>query len=163
MSEESANRSGVDLAEMDELREEVDSAERRAVRTVEFGNRAMVIAGAVFVLLIGIVLPWMDGQTGWQVLLNGEEAIPRLFAGTAIGIGVLGSIATLITRRWALCWVCAIGGWFASVDGLLAIWSQQSMVGRDVAATGPEFGMIISAVAMVVLAVQWFRMAWSRP
>lgn len=146
-----------------ELREEVDAAERHAVRTVEFGRRAMVIAVAVFVLLVGIVLPWIDGYTGWQVLLGEATAVPRLFAGTAIGFGVVCSVIALMTRRWVMCWVCAIGGWFASVDGVLAIWSEQSHVGRVEGATGPGIGLVISAIVMIVLAAQWFRMAWSRP
>lgn len=150
-------------ADLAELREEVDAAERHAVRTVEFGRRAMVIAGAVFVLLVGVVLPWIDGAPGWRVLLGDASAVPQLFAATSLGFGVLGSVIALMTRRWVMCWVCAIGGWFASVDGVLAIWSQQSHVGRVDGATGPGIGLIIAAIAMIVLATQWFKMAWSRP
>ncbi|MQA09273.1 MAG: hypothetical protein GEU98_12140 [Pseudonocardiaceae bacterium] len=160
MSQESASGPETELAE---LRDEVDAAERQAVRTVEFGRRAMVIAVTVFVLLIGILLPWIDGHPGWRVLLGESTAVPRLFAGTAIGFGVFGSVIALMTRRWAMCWVCAIGGWFASVDGVLAIWSQQTQLDPEREVFGPGIGLVIAAAAMIVLAVQWFRMAWSRP
>jgi hypothetical protein len=53
--------------------------------------------------------------------------------------------------------VCALGGWFASVDGVLAIWSRQSSDG-DLG-----IGLVVAWVAMVVIAIQWFRTAWSRP
>jgi hypothetical protein len=63
----------------------------------------------------------------------------------------------LVTRRWGMTWICALGGWFACVDGVLAIWSRQSSEGS------PGIGLVISLLAMVVIATCWFRTAWSRP
>jgi len=144
----------------DQLREEIDEVGRRASRTVELGSRAVVIAVAVFVLLVGLVLPWMNGASGLEVLIGQEggkaSMVPRLFAATAVLFGVIASALTLITRRWFFAWVGAAGGWFASVDGVLAIWSRQSS-GTDVG-----IGLIIAVVAMVVIAFQWFRTAASR-
>jgi hypothetical protein len=144
----------------DPLRDEIDEVGRRASRTVELGGRAVVIAVAVFVLIVGLVLPWMNGASGLEVLTGVESGkasmVPRLFAVTAVLFGVLTSAATLITRRWVLAWAGAAGGWFASVDGLLAIWSRQS------SDNAPGIGMIIAVAAMVVIAVQWFRTAASR-
>lgn len=142
------------------LREEIDSAGRRASRTVELGGRAVVVAVAVFVLLVGLVLPWMDGASGLEVLI-GQEAgkasmVPRLFAATSVLFGVVTSACALITRRWVFAWVGAAGGWFASVDGLLAIWSRQS------SGTTPGIGMIIAVAATIAIAIQWFRTAASR-
>ena len=151
------------------LRAEIDrverDAERRAARTVELGGRAVVIAVAVFVLIVGLVLPWVSGATGLEVLLGtgsgdavGKESIvPRLFAATSLLFGVLSSAAALTTRLWALTWVCALGGWFASVDGVLAIWSRQS------SHSDLGIGLVIAWVAMVAIATMWFRVAWSRP
>jgi hypothetical protein len=144
----------------DPLRDEIDEVGRRTSRTVDLGGRAVVIAVAVFVLIVGLVLPWMNGASGLEVLIGVESGkasmVPRLFAATAVVFGVLTSAATLITRRWVLAWAGAAGGWFASVDGLLAIWSRQS------SDSAPGIGMIIAVVAMVVIAVQWFRTAASR-
>ncbi|SMD23462.1 Rv2732c family membrane protein [Kibdelosporangium aridum] len=150
------------MSEVDHLREEIDAVERKAIRTVDLGARAIVISAAVMVLLIGQLLPWINGANGWQVLLGHVEGkagvVPRLFAATSVGFGVLASMLALITRRWALTWVCAIGGWFASVDGVLAIWSRQSTPDAS-----PGIGLVIAEIAMVVIATYWFRAAWSRP
>jgi hypothetical protein len=144
----------------DGLREEIDEVGRHAARTVELGGRAVVIAVAVFVLLVGLILPWMNGSSGLEVLTGTEtgkaSVVPRLFAATAVLFGVVTSALTLITRRWVFAWVGAAGGWFASVDGLLAIWSRQSSEAT------PGIGLVIAEVAMVVIAIQWFRTAASR-
>jgi hypothetical protein len=144
----------------DELRDEINEVGRRAARTVELGGRAIVVAVAVFVLLVGLVLPWMNGASGLEVLIGQETGkasmVPRLFALTSVLFGVLTSVLTLTTRRWVFAWAGAAGGWFASVDGLLAIWSRQS------SGSSPGIGLIIAVVAMVVIAVQWFRTAASR-
>jgi hypothetical protein len=149
------------MTDVDHLRDEIDAVERKAIRTVDLGGRAVVISAAVMVLLVGLLLPWLHGANGWQVLLGQVEGragvVPRLFAGTAAGFGVLASMIALITRRWGMTWICALGGWFASVDGVLAIWSRQSTEGS------PGIGLIIAEIAMVVIAVCWFRTAWSRP
>lgn len=146
--------------EDDELRAEIDEVGRRASRTVELGGRAVVIAVAVFILLVGLILPWMNGSSGLEVLAGQETGkasmVPRLFALTSVLFGVLASALTLITRRWVFAWVGAAGGWFASVDGLLAIWSRQS------SDTAPGIGLIIAVVAMVAIATMWFRTAASR-
>lgn len=146
------------------LRKQIDRVERDAARTFDLGARAMVISVAVFVLIVGWVLPWMAGATGYEVLLGiGPGAVgkasmvPRLFAGTSLVFGVLASALALTTRRWVFAWAAALGGWFASVDGVLAIWSRQSLH-ADLG-----IGLVIALVAMVVIAIQWFRIAWSRP
>jgi uncharacterized membrane protein len=149
----------------DELRKEIDQVERRVARTVDLGGRAVVIAVAVFVLIIGLVLPWLGDAAGYEVLLGtgSDDAVgkasmvPRLFAATSLLFGVLTSAVALMTRLWVVTWVGALGGWFASVDGVLAIWSRQSSNGD----LGP--GLVIAEIAMVVIASQWFRVAWSRP
>lgn len=144
----------------DHLREEIDEVGRRAARTVELGGRAVVVAVAVFVLLVGLILPWMNGSSGLEVLIGEETGkasmVPRLFAATAVLFGVLASVLTLMTRRWVFAWVGAAGGWFASVDGVLAIWSRQS------SGTNLGIGLIIAEIAMVTIAILWFRTAASR-
>jgi hypothetical protein len=144
----------------DQLREEIDEVGRRTSRTVELGGRAVMIAVAVFVLLVGLVLPWMNGSSGLEVLIGEEggkaSVVPRLFAATAVLFGVVASACALITRRWFFAWVGAAGGWFASVDGVLAIWSRQS------SGTSPGIGMVIAVVAMISIAFMMFRTAASR-
>jgi hypothetical protein len=149
-------------ADFDRLAADVDQVVSKAARTVELGRRGFVIAVAVFVLIVAQLLPWVGEHVGWQTLAGQGGAIPRLFATTSTLFGIFASVLALATRRWWLTWVCAIGGWFASVDGLLAIWSQQSSHANGAQGSGPGTGMIIALVVMIVLAAQWMRTAWSR-
>ena len=158
------SRPAEDPAEFAALRHEIDEVGRRTTRTVELGRRAITISLAVFLLILGHVLPWMGGANGLEVLFGEHDAVgkasmvPRLFAATSLGFGILASALALMTRRWWLTWVCALGGWFACVDGILAIWTRQSGPGHS----GPGIGLVIAEVAMVTIAAQWFRTAWSR-
>jgi hypothetical protein len=162
VSDESGSKRPENGDDLDRLVADVDATLGRTVRTVEFGRRGFTIAVFVFVLLVGFVLPWVDGHPGWRALLGEAGAIPQLFAATSSGFGVLASAIALATRRWWLTWVCAVGGWFAFVDGILAVWSQQSSGVSGVAGAGPGIGLVIAAVAMAVLAFQWMKLAWSR-
>ncbi|WP_026421516.1 hypothetical protein [Actinokineospora inagensis] len=147
------------------LKRDIDAVERAA--PVDLGLRAIILAIAVFVLIVGYVLPWMGSAAGWQVLLAAGDAtgkagaVPRLFAGTSLAFGILASAIALILRRWTLTWIAALGGWFAAVDGLLAIWTRQSTSGTH--SPGPGIGLIISEIAIITLAALWFKTTWSRP
>ncbi|HEV7979978.1 hypothetical protein [Amycolatopsis sp.] len=151
-----------DSRQLDELAAEIDEVGQKAARVVELGRRGFTIALCTFALIVGQLLPWVGEHVGWQVLVGQGGAIPQLFAVTSTVIGVLGSALTLATRRWFFAWACAIGGWFASVDGVLAIWSQQSSHANGAVGGGPGIGLIIAWIATVFLAVQWMRTAWSR-
>jgi hypothetical protein len=147
---------------LDELAAEIDEVGERAARTVELGRRGFVIAVLVFALLVGQVLPWVGGHAGWQVLVGQGGPIPQLFAATSTVVGVGASVVGLATRRWGMAWICAIGGWFASVDGVLAVWSQQSSHANNEVGGGPGIGLILALVAIVLLAANWMRTAFSR-
>jgi hypothetical protein len=149
-------------AEVAGLVAQLDEADRKVSRTVELGKRGFIISVLVFVLIIGQLLPWVGGHVGWQVLVGRGGPVPQLFAATSTVIGILASALALATRRWALAWVCAVGGWFSCVDGVLSIWTQQSSHANGAVGSGPGIGMIIAWVAMIFLAVQWMRAAWSR-
>jgi hypothetical protein len=107
-------------------------------------------------------LPWVGPHSGWQVLVGQGGPIPQLFAATSTLFGVVASVLALSARRWWLTWVCAMGGWFASVDGLLAVWSQQSSVANNAPGTGPGIGLIVALATMILLAGNWMRASWSR-
>lgn len=145
-----------------QLAEDVDEIGRKAARTVELGRRGFIISVLVFLLLVGQILPWVGDKTGWEVLVGEGGAIPQLFAATSSVIGIVASALTLATRRWWLTWVCAIGGWFSSVDGLLAVWSQQSTGANNAPGAGPGIGMILALAAIILLAASWMRTAFSR-
>lgn len=147
-----------------ELRDEIDSVERNMVRRLDPGWWAMVVAIAVFVLLVAELLPWIGSASGWQVLLGQANpadrpgVLPRLFAGSTLLVGVFASAMALAARRWGMAWLCALGCAFCVVHGMWAVWSRQTS-----GETGPGPGMVLALVTMAVLAIQWIRLAWSRP
>lgn len=154
---------GRDAREDAALRDALDDVERAALRTVDPGARAVVIAAAMMLLLVAALLPWIGGSTGWEVLRGTTDPalavglLPRLFAGVALGFGVVLSALALLSRRWGLVWMCALGCAYGVVDGIWAIWSRQTTDGP-----GPGVGMVLAVLAVLVLASQWLRLAWSR-
>ncbi|MGH3977413.1 MAG: Rv2732c family membrane protein [Pseudonocardiaceae bacterium] len=145
------------------LRAEIDAVERSALRRVDPGAHAVVIAAAVLVLLVAIALPWIGADSGWDVLRGTTDPaadvglLPRLFAVVALAFGVVLSALALLTRRWGLVWASALGCGYCVVDGVWAIWSRQTVDGP-----GPGLGLVLAELAVLLLAAQWFRLAWSR-
>jgi hypothetical protein len=137
--------------------------EREVLRRIDPGTRALVIASVMLVLILCSVLPWVGGAAGWEVLTGQADPalniglLPRLFAinSTIVGIG-LGALA-LITRRWVAAFLAGLAGVVVAFEGLIAIWSRQTS-----GHAGPSIGLVLAVVCMVVLAVQWMRIVWSR-
>jgi hypothetical protein len=146
------------------LRAELNAVERSALRRVDPGIRAAVIAGAIMMLLLAITLSWVGDASGWDVLRGTANPVdrvgllPRMFGGVALGLGVGLSMLALLTRRWGLVWASALGCTYGVLDGVWAIWSRQTVPGP-----GPGIGLVLAVLAMAVLAVQWLRLALSRP
>jgi hypothetical protein len=124
---------------------------------------ALVVAVAMFALLGGLLLPWSGTALGWEVLagLRPIGPLPRLFTFTSLGFGLVVSALALGTRWWGLAWLAAFGCGFSVVHGVWAIWSRQTAVPHGIA-TGPGIGMILAAVAVLVLAASWVRIALRR-
>ena len=144
------------------LRAEIDAVERSALRRVDPGARAAVIAGAIMVLLLALTVPWVGDASGWDVLRGTANPVdhvgllPRMFGGAALGLGVGLSMLALVTRRWGLVWASALGCTYCVLDGVWAIWSRQTVHGP-----GPGIGLVLAVLAMAVLAVQWLRLVFS--
>lgn len=152
--------------DMAEFAEELKQVERNVVRRVDPAPRsAMVIAGAVFVLLLSGLLPWVADVPGWQILLGQADeslkigVLPRVFGGFAVFFGVLLTALTLSLRWWALAWVSTLGCWLSVMLGLLSVWTRQTVF----QAPGPGVGLFVAVLPLAVLGIQWFRLAWSRP
>lgn len=144
------------------LEAELAAAERRVLRRIDPGGTALPVAVAILAVLGALMLPWTGGVPGWRILAGVADfgALPRLFTGTAVGFGVLGSAAALATRQWALAFVCAIGCGFSVVNGVWAIWSRQ--VNVPFGGSGPGIGLVLAVLAMVVLTACWVRITARR-
>jgi hypothetical protein len=150
----------------EEFKGDIEAAERRVAREIDPGARALVIAVAVFVLLLSFVLPHTGDTKGWDVLVGDDAAIrngialpSRVFSWLALVFGVGFSMLALLTRRWGLAWVALAGSTVASFTGLLAVWSRQTAPAHH---PGPGIGLIIAWLAVIVLAVTWARVVWAR-
>lgn len=139
-------------------------SERDIARGIDPGARALVIVGVMLVLVLTSVLPWVGSASGWQVLAGRADPeleislLPRLFSINATIAGVLLGALALVTRRWALAWLAAMTCSVVTVEGVIAIWSRQT-----VPQAGPSIGLVLAVISMAVLAAQWLRIAWSRP
>ena len=144
------------------LREEIDGVGRSAARRFDPGAGALTIAIASLAILVSLILPWTDGIQGLRILSGEGKGLLRLFAYAALIVGVLLPALTLAVRRWALAWICALTSFAASVAGVLSIWTTQTTTGHH-PGPGPDFGLILAVVAVVVLLVKWMKLAASRP
>lgn len=147
-----------------ELRAELSRTERDLSSRIDPGRRALVIGVITLVLVLSSVLPWIGVASGWQVLTGQTDPalhvtlLPRLFAINSTIAGVLLSALALTTRRWAMAWVAAMACTVVTFEGLIAIWSRQT-----VPQAGPSIGLVLAVLCMIVLAIQWLRIVWSRP
>ncbi|HYH32033.1 MAG TPA: hypothetical protein VD903_16790 [Pseudonocardia sp.] len=148
--------------ELAALDRELRGAERRAERGIDPGPTALVVSVAMLVLVGALLLPWTGSVEGWEVLagLAPLGLLPPLFVGTSLGFGLVCSALALATRWWGLAWLSAVGCGISVVTGVWAIWSRQVAV--PVGATGPGIGLVLSVLAVLVLAGAWVRIATRR-
>jgi hypothetical protein len=152
--------------DLDALRAEIEAAERRIAREIDPGPRGFVVAILIFVLLGSFILPHTGGVRGWDVLFGTHGAgaaalaLPsRVFTWLALVFGVGFSMLALMTRRWAVAWVALAGTSIASVAGLLAIWTRQTVAAGH---PGPGVGLIVAWITIMLLTFHWARVVWSR-
>jgi hypothetical protein len=148
--------------ELAALEEDLSRPAGRRERRTDPGAAALVVSVGMLLLIVGLVLPWTGSVLGWQVLARTAPLglLPPLFAFTSMGFGLVVSAFALATRWWGLAWLAAIGCGFSVVTGVWAIWSRQVAV--TAGASGPGIGLVISVVAVLVLAATWVRIAGRR-
>lgn len=144
------------------LEAELAEVERQVERRTEPGSTASGVAVGMLVLLASLTLPWTGTVAGWEVVTGTASlgVLPPLFALTALGFGVVGSVLALATRWWGLAWTCAVGCGFSVLDGVWAIWSRQVTVPDG--GTGAGFGLVLAVLGVVVLTFCWVRIALRR-
>ncbi len=159
----------VGTSNFEQFRDDLDAVERRIAGEIDPGVRAMVVAGAVFVLLFSLVLPHAGGARGFDVLLGTEIArtehigLPsRIFVWFAVIFAVGFSTLALMTRRWILAWIAVAGTAITSVFGVFSIWHRQTPGIGNYHGAGPGIGLILGVIAAIVLTFHWIRVVWSR-
>lgn len=162
MSAEQRPSRGEVPEELRELDAELAGLPERIERRFDPGTRAVVVAVGVLVLIGSVLLPWIGGSPGWQVFagLADYGPLPRLFSYTLLAFGVLGSALALLTRRWVIAFVCAIGCGISTVNGIWAIWSRQ--IGADSGLPPPQAGLVLGTIGVLVLTFTWAGVALRR-
>ncbi len=149
--------------------DDLEAVERKIAGEIDPGYRAMVVAGAVFVLLLTLVLPHTGHTRGMDILLFDHTAVAdhvglpsRVFQWFVLVFGIGFSSLALLTRRWALAWIAVAGSAVGSVFGVLSIWHRQTPELGNYHGAGPSIGLILGAIAMIVLTFHWLKVVWSR-
>lgn len=153
----------------EQFRGDLEAVERKIAGEIDPGSRALVVAVAVFVLLLSLVLPHAGDARGLDVVLYDGNAqaehigLPsRVFEWFVVVFGIGFSSLALITRRWTLAWIAVAGSAVGSVFGVLSIWHRQTPGLGNYEGAGPGVGLILAAIAIVVLTFHWIRAVWSR-
>lgn len=153
----------------EEFRGDLEAVERKIAGEIDPGSRAMVVAVAVFVLLLSLILPHAGAARGLDVLAFDAHAqaehigLPsRVFEWFVVVFGIGFSSLALVTRRWALAWVAVAGSAVGSVFGVLSIWHRQTPGLGNYEGAGPGIGLILAAIAIIVLTFHWIKVVWSR-
>ncbi|KQU34742.1 MULTISPECIES: Rv2732c family membrane protein [unclassified Rhodococcus (in: high G+C Gram-positive bacteria)] len=144
------------------------AAEKRISGRIDPGVRAVVVAVVVLLLLLSFALPHTGSANAWDVLVHDEDAVAesvalpsRIFVWLTLVFAVGFSALALVTQRWALAWVALYGSGVATVLGILAIWSRQT-VPVGLTGAGPGLGLVLGWLLVVVLAFHWFKVVWNR-
>lgn len=148
---------------------DLEQVERKIAGEIDPGYRAMFVAGAVFILLLSLVLPHAGHTRGLDILLSDPTAsadhigLPsRVFQWDVLIFGIGFSSLALLTRRWTLAWIAVAGTAVGSVFGVLSIWHRQTPGIGNYHGAGPGIGLILATLAIVFLTFHWIKVVWSR-
>ncbi len=157
------------IGDFEQFRDDLDAVESKVASEIDPGTRAIVVAGAVAVLLLSMALSHAGTARGFDVLLNTDVArvehigLPsQLFVWFLMVFGVGFSALALMTRRWVFAWIAAAGSAVGSVFGMLSIWHRQTPGLDNYQGEGPGLGLILGALVAIVLTFHWVRVVWTR-
>lgn len=155
--------------ELESLRTQVESVERKLAGEFQVGPRILVAAVAVVAVIGSLALPHTGSVTGIEIItgdphIDGSSLVivSKIFVWLEVLFGVFASGAALLTRRWALSVVAGAGCGVAIVFGLLSVWSRQTTGLHGEPPTGAGIGLYLGWLAMIVLAVVWIKTIWAR-
>lgn len=156
----------VDFPDSHALWAALEAEKRRVAREIDPGAKVFVVVAVLVLVLLGsFILPHTGQVRGWDVLFDSHGtgvaamALPsRIFAWLSLVFGIGFSMLALMTRRWVLAWVALVGVAIASIVGMLAVWSRQTVVAGQ---PGPGVGLIVGWITLILLTFHWARVVWS--
>ncbi|MET9328580.1 hypothetical protein [Tsukamurella sp. NPDC003166] len=167
MNADSENPRSAD--ELDGLRTQVESVERKLAGEFQVGPRILVAAIAVVAVIGSLALPHTGSVTGIEIITGDPHVagsslviVSKVFVWLEVLFGVFASGAALLTRRWVLSVIAGAGSGVAVVFGLLSVWSRQTNGLHGEPPSGAGIGLYLGWLAMVVLAVVWIKTIWAR-
>lgn len=157
-----------DYDPLEQYRKDIDAAERKVAREIDPGVRALVVGVGILLLLLTFALPHAGSANGWDVLVYNRDAITedialpsRVFVWLTLVFGIAIGMLALATRRWVLAWIAVAGTAVASVFGMFAVWSRQTLDAGSSGA-GPGVGLILGWILVAVLTFHWLHVVWQR-
>lgn len=167
---ESPSGAGRDREALRAYEKDLRKAEQKVAGEIDPGARAMVVAVCVLVAMVSLLLPHAGSASGLDVLSMSPQAhdqriaLPsQIFVWLLVVFGIGFSMIALLSRRWVLAWVALCGCAVASVAGMLAIWTRNTVgVGGIEPPSGPGAGLILGWVVAIVLTFHWSRVVWAR-
>ncbi len=161
---------GSDREALRAYEKDLRKAERKVAGEIDPGARAMVVAVGVIVAMVSLILPHAGDATGLDVLSMSHRAheqriaLPsQIFVWLLVIFGIGFSMLALVTRRWVLAWIALCGSAVASVAGMLAIWTRNTVgVGGIAPPSGAGIGLILGWLVAIVLTFHWARVVWAR-
>ncbi|GAA1073246.1 hypothetical protein GCM10009648_06010 [Tsukamurella spumae] len=167
MNADSENPRSAD--ELEGLRTQVESVERKLAGEFQVGPRILVAAIAVVAVIGSLALPHTGSVTGIEIITGDPRVagsslviVSKVFVWLEVVFGVFASGAALLTRRWVLSVIAGAGSGVAVVFGLLSVWSRQTNGLHGEPPSGAGIGLYLGWLAMIVLAVVWIKTIWAR-
>ncbi|MGO3325135.1 Rv2732c family membrane protein [Gordonia sp. (in: high G+C Gram-positive bacteria)] len=152
--------------------DDLRKAERKVAGEIDPGARAVVVAVCVLVALVSVILPHAGAANGLDVLTMSSDsaaehiALPsKIFLYLLVVFGIGFSMLALVTRRWVIAWISLCGSAVASVAGVLAMWTRNTVGVDSLDMSTPSsagIGLILGWVTMIVLTFHWARVVWAR-
>nr|WP_205570548.1 hypothetical protein [Corynebacterium lactis] len=146
---------------------DLGAEERKAAGELELGAAAIPMMVAAIGLVVSFFLPHSGVVLGFDVLLDTEVArkyfttTPERIYSVLVVLGVLLTVATLITRTTAVAFVTWALSCVQAVYSVFSGWMRQSRP-QELAGEGIAWGLAVSIVCSFLLAITMSVIAFRR-
>ncbi|GAB3126207.1 hypothetical protein GCM10027289_01650 [Tsukamurella serpentis] len=155
--------------ELENLRTEIESVEKKLAGEFQVGPRILIAAIAVVLVIASLALPHTGSVTGIEIIMGDPHIessslviVSKVFVWLEVVFGVFASGAALLTRRWVLSVIAGAGCGVGIVFGLLSVWSRQTTGLHGEPPSGAGIGLLLGWLGILVLAVVWIKTIWAR-